>query len=98
MSYRTHAHIWGVALMVLSGQAALVHADPEDPLIQQKEQKLDEEASTTAGAERVTQQLATEFGVDTSKVQALRDQQLGYGEIHHAMTLAQQLNVNLGAV
>jgi hypothetical protein len=39
----------------------------------------------------VTQKLATKFGVDESHIASLRNENLGYGEIDHTLTLAERL-------
>jgi hypothetical protein len=39
----------------------------------------------------VQQKLATKFGVDEADIAGLRDQNLGYGEIDHTLTLAERL-------
>jgi hypothetical protein len=51
----------------------------------------DEEGSTPDGAERVREKLAAKFDVDESRIDCLRDEKLGYGEIDHALTLADRL-------
>jgi len=51
----------------------------------------DQEASTPEGAARVTNRLAEKFHVETQVITDLRDQHLGFGEIDHALTLANQL-------
>lgn len=50
-----------------------------------------EEPSTPAGVQRVTQRLAETFHVAPEIVTQLREQQMGFGEIDHALTLANQL-------
>jgi hypothetical protein len=51
----------------------------------------DEEGSTPDGAEGVRDRLAAKFDVDESRIDSLRDEKLGYGEIDHALTLAERL-------
>ena len=52
---------------------------------------LDDEASTPEGVQRVTERLAEKYHVTTETVTELRDQQMGFGEIDNALTLANQL-------
>jgi len=52
---------------------------------------LENEAKTPDGAERVRQRLAEQFNVEPETISELRDQNLGFGEIDHALTLANQL-------
>ena len=51
----------------------------------------DQEASTPEGTARVTDRLAEKFHVETKVISDLREKNLGYGEIDHALTLANQL-------
>lgn len=55
------------------------------------ESTLDEEAATPGGSERVTQRLVTRFSVDDARINGLREENLGYGEIHHLLSLAEQM-------
>src|SRR5262249_23159803 len=52
---------------------------------------LDHEASTPDGAQRVRERLANKFDVEASRIDALRDKQLGYGEIDHTLPLSGRL-------
>ncbi|MBI5743585.1 MAG: hypothetical protein HY952_03465, partial [Elusimicrobia bacterium] len=52
---------------------------------------VDKDAADPAGAVTVTDKLKAEFGVDDARVQGLRDQKLGYGEISIALALAKDL-------
>lgn len=70
-------------------QAPGDEAAPDEPTAE--EQAADEEAGTPAGAQRVTQRLATEFNVPAEQVTSLREEGMGYGEIHHALSLAEQM-------
>jgi hypothetical protein len=53
--------------------------------------QLDEEANSPDGAQHVTQRLTQEFGVEEARITSLREKNLGYGEIHHALSLARQM-------
>ncbi|HEX9780636.1 MAG TPA: hypothetical protein VGB20_05410 [bacterium] len=63
----------------------------EPPAVEEPPSDLDEQASTPEGVAKVTQQLAGEFGVEESVIGDLRQEQFGFGEIHHALSLAEQL-------
>lgn len=49
---------------------------------------LDEDAATPEGDKAVMARLMGEFGVDAARIQGLRDQKLGYGEIGITLSLA----------
>ncbi|MBI4342048.1 MAG: hypothetical protein HY599_01630 [Candidatus Omnitrophica bacterium] len=92
--------VWGLLLAVAVAGSGTVWAvdDPTattppdtSPPAEGADTTIDEEASTPAGAQRVTERLAAEFNVETETIQSLREQQLGYGEIHHALSLAKQM-------
>ena len=69
--------------------AGSVFAEDEAP---PADQTTDEaEATTPEGAARVTDRLAEKFHVDSSVITDLRGQNMGFGEIDHALTLANQL-------
>ena len=53
--------------------------------------ELDKDAVQPEGAKNVTEKLKSEFKVDDARVQGLRDQKLGYGEISIALSLAKEL-------
>jgi hypothetical protein len=88
--------IRGVAVVLLVRGGAVFAEDPvaEPPAeapseeVTQEEAAMDAEAATPAGAARVTERLAQQFNVETSQIEALREQRMGYGEIHRALTLA----------
>ena len=87
---------WGV-LTVLLVCGGFVFADDQTPLPSDKTTEEaptspdDKEASTPEGTARVTERLAGKFHVETKVISDLRDQHLGFGEIDHALTLANQL-------
>jgi hypothetical protein len=53
--------------------------------------QLDKDAAKPYGEKLVTEKIKTEFKVDDARVQGLRDQKLGYGEISIALSLAKEL-------
>ncbi|OGR66577.1 MAG: hypothetical protein A2X31_04460 [Elusimicrobia bacterium GWB2_63_22] len=53
--------------------------------------ELDKNAAKPEGAQRVNDRIKAEFAVDNARVQSLRDQKMGYGEISIALGLAQGL-------
>ncbi len=53
---------------------------------------MNKEAAKPEGEAAVKAKLSEEFGVDAARVQALRDQKLGYGEIGIVLSLAQGMN------
>jgi len=53
--------------------------------------ELDKNAAKPEGAQRVNDRIKAEFAVDNARVQSLRDQKMGYGEISIALGLAQSL-------
>jgi hypothetical protein len=76
---------------------------PDDTASGETTPDMEEEASTPEGAQRVTERLASEFHVDASVVTELREQRMGFGEIHHALSLAEQMpggvtDENLGQI
>jgi hypothetical protein len=81
--------VWiGCTVMATSAKPAIGWAQAEED---GAASELDDEASTPAGAQHVTQRLMQEFGVEEARITGLREQNLGYGEIHHALTLARQM-------
>ena len=53
--------------------------------------EMDKDAAKPEGEKLVTEKIKTEFKVDDARVQGLRDQKLGYGEITIALSLAREL-------
>lgn len=53
--------------------------------------EMDKDAAKPEGEKLVTEKIKTEFKVDDARVQGLRDQKLGYGEISIALSLAREL-------
>jgi Skp family chaperone for outer membrane proteins len=53
--------------------------------------ELDKDAAKPYGEKLVTEKIKTEFKVDDARVQGLREQKLGYGEISIALSLAEEL-------
>lgn len=51
--------------------------------------ELDSEAGKPESGGMVTDKLKAEFGVDDARIQGLRDQKLGYGEVSITLSLAQ---------
>ena len=51
--------------------------------------ELDKEAGKPEAAKTVTDKIKAEFGVDDARVQGLRDQKMGYGEVSIVLSLAQ---------
>ncbi|MEX2206252.1 MAG: hypothetical protein WEF50_08505 [Myxococcota bacterium] len=62
---------------------AVVEPDVDDPVI--------DDPDDFHHASVPEQRLADKFGVDTSDIQSLRNEKLGYGEIDHTLTLAERL-------
>ncbi len=63
----------------------------EDKKLEKASVELDNEAGKPEGGKTVTDKLKAEFGVDEARIQGLRDQKLGYGEVSTALSLAQGL-------
>lgn len=82
-----HQVVLGGCVATLCVASAWAKTPPDEA----EEQQLDQEAATPAGTQHVTQRLMQEFGVDEARISSLRDERLGYGEIHHALSLAQQM-------
>jgi len=53
--------------------------------------ELDKDAAKPYGEKLVTEKIKTEFTVDDARIQRLREQKLGYGEISIALSLAKEL-------
>ncbi len=64
-------------------------ADPDDS--DDGDHGGDHEPTTPDGAAHVREKLATKFDVDAHVISKLRDRGLGYGEIDHALTLAERM-------
>ncbi len=67
-------------------------ADPskEETMLQSAASTLDQEASQSQGEKTVVQQLEKTFNVDEARINSLRDQKLGYGEIAILLSLTQK--------
>ncbi|MBI4004073.1 MAG: hypothetical protein HY353_03545 [Candidatus Omnitrophica bacterium] len=81
----------GLLAVWILPSGVLAQAEGEEGQTEEPAEDLDEEASTPAGVQRVTERLAQEFNVEADVVTGLRDEGLGFGEIHHALSLAEQL-------
>lgn len=81
-----------LATLLLGGAVRVAAQDAPQANESQETDDADKEAKTPEGAAKVRQRIADEFHVDPSRVDQLRkEQNLGYGEIRHALTLAGQL-------
>jgi len=80
----------GLALCGVLGfaQTAAAGDTPGEWSQPEEQSRLDRDASTPDGAERVREKLAAKFDVHESVIGKLRERGLGYGEIDHALTLA----------
>lgn len=65
--------------------------EPADTETTAEDEAIEEEAATPEGVTKVTQRLADTYHVDAEVITDLREQQMGFGEINHALTLANQL-------
>ena len=78
--------IWGGVLALALCIPSFARADEtvggDDP---------DHEATSPDGAQQVRERLAAKFDVQEARISSLRDEGLGYGEIDHALTLADRL-------
>ncbi|MDA8130008.1 MAG: hypothetical protein M0011_00740 [Elusimicrobia bacterium] len=76
----------GAALPVLAQSKS-----PDEKKLDRSSAMLDEDAAKPEGEKAVAARLTEEFKVDAARVQGLRDQKLGYGEVGIVLSLAQKL-------
>lgn len=79
-------------VLMCAAMPALAQEKPQDEKkLESAAVELDKDAGQPEGGRTVAEKLKTEFKVDDARVQGLRDQKLGYGEISIALSLAQGL-------
>ncbi|MDA8245107.1 MAG: hypothetical protein M0025_13425 [Elusimicrobia bacterium] len=76
----------GAALPVLAQSKS-----PDEKKLDKSSLTMDKDAATPEGEKAVAARLTEEFKVDAARVQGLRDQKLGYGEVGIVLSLAQKL-------
>jgi hypothetical protein len=81
----------GLFLCAASIPAFAQEKSREDKKLETSAGKLDKDAGQPEGEKTVTDKLKSEFKVDDARVQSLRDQKLGYGEVSIVLALAQGL-------
>ncbi len=94
MGWKVRGSLCGMVLAIstiLGWPHAVVVQAAEEEAHEGTASDLDHEASTPEGTKRVTQKLATEFGVEEARITSLRDKGLGYGEAHHALSLSEHM-------
>ncbi len=69
-----------------------VHSEPnDDQELKEESHDVDHEAQEHDGQQKVTDRLKSQFNVSDQRIQSLRDQKLGYGEIGIVLALAKQM-------
>jgi hypothetical protein len=63
----------------------------DEQKLTQTSAEVDKDATQPEGQKAVESRLKSEFKVDDARIQGLRDQKLGYGEISIALALAQKM-------
>jgi len=75
-----------------ASSAGAAEGSPKDEQkLEQASSDLDKSATRPEGQQAVESRLKSEFKVDEARIQGLRDQKLGYGEISIALALAQKM-------
>ena len=79
--------------MLIAGinTAAWAEASKEEVRIEKDASALDKDTNKPEGEKMVVQRLEKEFNVDDARINSLRDQKLGYGEIAIVLTMAEKL-------
>ena len=80
----------GVTLSIVPALADNVAK--EEQQLEKAATSLDQTSSEPQGAKEDAQRLETTFGVDQTRIDGLRSQNLGYGEISIALSLAQKMS------
>lgn len=79
-------------LLLCAAMPALAQEkSPDEKKLDSTAVELDNDAVQPQGERTVAEKIKNEFKVDDARVQGLRDQKLGYGEISIALSLAQGL-------
>jgi len=78
-------------LSLLSVVAAAADVSKDERNLEREAKRLNDTAAKPDGEKAVVKRLALEFKTTESQVQALRDRQLGYGEVAIVLSLAQTL-------
>src|SRR3989338_4924135 len=79
--------------MLIAGinTAAWAEASKEEVRIEKDASALDKDTNKPEGEKMVVQRLEKELNVDDARINSLRDQKLGYGEIAIVLTMAEKL-------
>lgn len=80
-----------LAFCAASFAAAAEGSSKDEQKLEQTSSDLDRDAAPPEGQKAVESRLKSEFKVDDARVQGLRDQKLGYGEISIVLALAQKM-------
>ena len=81
----------GLAFCTASFAAADEGLSKDEQKLERTSSDVDKDATSPEGQKAVESRLKSEFKVDDARVQGLRDQKLGYGEISIALALAQKM-------
>lgn len=79
----------GIALFATPAVRA-EDSSKDEQTLERTSSEVDKEAARPEGPKKVESRLKTEFKVDDARVQGLRDQKLGYGEISIVLALAEK--------
>ncbi|MFA6091974.1 MAG: hypothetical protein WCU88_05060 [Elusimicrobiota bacterium] len=80
-----------LAFGAASSVAAAEGSSKDEQKLEQTSSDLDKNAAQPEGQKAVESRLKSEFKVDDARIQGLRDQKMGYGEISIALALAQKM-------
>lgn len=81
----------GLAVVAASFAAAAGESSKDEQTLEKTSSALDKDAARPEGRTAVEARLKSEFKVDDARLQGLRDQKLGYGEMSIALSLAEKM-------
>jgi len=81
----------GLAVFAASFVAAEGESSKDEQKLVKTSSALDKDAARPEGRKAVEARLKSEFKVDDARLQGLRDQKLGYGEMSIALSLAEKM-------
>jgi hypothetical protein len=81
----------GLAVFAAPFAKAEEAASKDEQKLERTSSEVDKDATQPEGQKAVEGRLKSEFKVDDARIQGLRDQKMGYGEISIALALAQKM-------
>lgn len=92
MTNKTLTLVLAVLFGATMGASEMLYAqNEEETSVMEEASSLNEQAQTPEGEQKVVQKLAEQHQVDEQKIKDLRSQNMGYGEVGIALSLAGQL-------